>query len=67
MKGIFVDVLGFMLTLDKMQNIITLMCTEVDNLGQRIFKVIQAFHTVCIVLYRCSGRVIGSLTATYYF
>ena len=31
-----------------------------------MLKVIQAFHTVCIVLYiRCLGPVIGSSIATY--
>ena len=31
-----------------------------------MLRAIQAFHTVCIVLYiGCSGRVIGSSIATY--
>ena len=31
LKGIFVCVLEFMLTLDRMQNISTLMCKKVEN------------------------------------
>ena len=66
MKGIFAYVLEFMLTLDKMQNITTLMCKKLEIRGQSILKVLQAFHTVRIVLYiGCSGPVIGSSTATY--
>ena len=56
MKGIFVYVLEFMLSLDKMQNISILMCKKFRTWGQSILKVIQAFHTECIVLYIwCSG------------
>ena len=58
MNEIFVYVLEFMLTFDKMQNNSTLMCTKFEISGQSILKVIQAFHTVCIVLYiECSGPV----------
>ena len=58
MKCIFVYVLEFMLTLDKMQNISTLMCKSSKSEG--ILKAIQAFHAVHIVLYiRYSGPVIG--------
>ena len=36
--------------------------------GWSILKVIQAFHTVRIVLYiGCSGPVVESLTALYWF
>ena len=59
----FVCVLELMLTLDKMLNISTLMCKKSKS-EQRILKVIQSFHPVCIVLYiRYSGPVIGSSTA----
>ena len=56
MKGIFVYVLEFMLTLDEMQNI------SIGVIGgQSILKVI---HSVRLVLYiGCSGPVIGSSTA----
>ena len=48
-----------MLTFDKMQNAIPLMCTKFEMWGQSILKVIQAFHTVRIVLYiGCSGPVV---------
>ena len=56
MKSIFVYVLEFMLTVDKMQNISTLMCKNFEILGQSILKVIQAFHTVHIYI-GCSGSV----------
>ena len=63
MKGIFVYVLGFMLTLDIMQNVSTLMCEKFEIYGQSIMKGIQALHTVCIVLYvGCSDQVIRSST-----
>ena len=39
-----------MLTLDEMQNNSPLMCTKFEIWGQNILKVIQAFHTVGIVL-----------------
>ena len=63
MKGIFDYVLQFMLTLVKMQ--------QYFNVKKKIkiwrnLQVIQAFHTVCIVLYNgCSYQDIRSLTATY--
>ena len=61
MKGIFVYVLEFMLTLDEMQNISILMCKKFKIGGQSILNVI---HSVRIVLYIvCSGPVIGSSTA----
>ena len=48
-----------MLTFDKMQNTSPLMCTKFKISGQSILKVIQAFHTVLIVLYiGCSGQVV---------
>ena len=60
MKECFADVLEFMLNFDKMQN--TLMYTKFEILGQSILKVIQAFHTVRIVLYiGCSGPVVECL------
>ena len=67
-KEIFAYGLEFMLTLAKMQNNSTLMWTKIEIWGWSILKVIQAFHTVCIVL--CIGRsgpVVGPLTATYWF
>ena len=58
----FVYVLEFMLTLD----ISTLTWEKLEIYGWSILKVIQAFHTVCLVLYiRCSGPVVGSLTVSY--
>ena len=54
MKGIFVYVLEFMLTLHKFQNSSSLMRTKFEIWrGQSISKVIQACHTctVRIVLY----------------
>ena len=57
MKDIFVYVLEFMLTLDKMPNI----SKKFEIYGQSILKVIQAFNNVRIVLYSgCSDPVIGS-------
>ena len=51
-----------MLTLDEMQNNSPLMCTKFETWGQNILKVIQAFHTVGIVLYiGCSGLVVKVL------
>ena len=62
MKGIFVYVLEFMLTFDKMQNTSPLLCTNYEIWWQSILKVIQAFHTVRIVLYiGCSGPVVENL------
>ena len=59
MKGIFVNVLEFMLTFDKMQNTSPLMCTKFEICMPSILRVIQAFHTVRIVLYiGCSGPVV---------
>ena len=58
MKGIFVYVLEYMLTLAK--------CEKSSKLRLEHLKVFQAFHTVRIVLYiGCSGQVIGLSTATY--
>ena len=58
----FVYVLEFMLTFDKMQNTNPLMCTKFEICGQSILKIIQAFHTVRIVLHiRCSGPVVECL------
>ena len=55
-----------MLTLDKMQTISTLMHKKCEIRKQSILKVIQAFHTVRIVLYiGCSDAMIGSSTALY--
>ena len=50
MKGILAYVLEFMLTLDKMQKISTLMCKKFEIREQTILKVIQAFRTVRIAL-----------------
>ena len=59
MKGIFVYVLEFMLAFDKMQNTSPLMCTKFEICMASILRVIQAFHTVRIVLYiGCSGPVV---------
>ena len=53
-----------MLNLDKMQNNSTLIWKKFEIWGRSIFKVIQTFHTVRIVLYiGCSAPVIWSLTA----
>ena len=57
-----------MLTLTKMQNNSTLKWTKFEIWDRTFLKLIQAFHTVRIVLYiGCSGPVVGSLTATYWF
>ena len=65
MKEMFAYVLEFMLTFDKMQNTNPLMCTKFGIWGQGILEVIhmiQAFHTVRIVLYiGCSGPVVECL------
>ena len=59
---------NFMLTLAKMQNNSTLMWKKFEIWGWSILKVIQAFHTVRIVLYiGCSGPVVGWLIAIYWF
>ena len=51
-----------MLTFDKLQNTSPLMCTKFEIRGQSILEVIQAFHTVRIVLYiGCSGPVVECL------
>ena len=53
---------GIMLTFDKMQKTIPLMSTNFGIGGQSIFKAIQAFHTIRIVLYiGCSGPVVECL------
>ena len=51
MKEIFAYVLELNLTSDKMQNTNPLMCMKFEIWGQGILEVIQAFHTVRIVLY----------------
>ena len=51
MKEICAYVLEFMLTFDKMQNTNPLMCTKFEIWGKSILEIIQAFHTVRIVLY----------------
>ena len=62
----FVHVLEFVLNLDKMQTISTLMHKKCEIRKQSILKVIQAFHTVRLVLYiGCYYPVIGSSTALY--
>ena len=62
MKEILAHVLKFMLTFNKMQNTSPLMCKKFESRGQSILKVIQAFHTVRVVLYfGCSGPVVGCL------
>ena len=62
MKEVFAYVLEYMLTFDKTQNTNPLMCTEFESWGQGILEVIQAFHSVRIVLYiRCSGPVVECL------
>ena len=61
-KEIVAYVLEIMLTFDKMQNTNPLMCTKFEIRGQSILEVIQAFHTVHIVLYiGCSGPVVACL------
>ena len=61
MKEIFAYDLKLMLTLAKS----TSMWTKFEILGWSNLKVIQAFHTVRIVLYiGCSGPGVGSLSAT---
>ena len=61
-------VLESMLTLVKMQYNSTLMWKKFEIWGLNSSEVIQAFHTVRIVLYiGCNGPVVGSLTATYWF
>ena len=68
MKELFAYVLELMLTLAKMQSNSTLMWKKLEIWGWSILKIIQAFHIVHLVLYiRCSGPVVGSLTATYWF
>ena len=58
----FSHVLEFILTFDKMQNTSPLMCSKFEICGKSILKVIQAFHTVRIVLYiGCSGPVVECL------
>ena len=62
MKGIFDYVLQFMLTLVKMQQYFNVKKIKI----WRNLQVIQAFHTVSIVVYNgCSDPDIRSLTATY--
>ena len=62
MEEVFDYVLEFMLTFDKMQNINPLMCKKFVICGQGVLEVIQAFHTVCIVMHiGCSGPVIECL------
>ena len=62
MKEFFSYVPEFMLTFVKMQNTSPLMCTDFEIRGQSILKVIQAFHTVRIVLYiGYSGPVVKYL------
>ena len=56
------NVLECMLTFDKILNTSTLVCKILEIRGQSILKVIQAFHTVRIVLYiGCSGPVVEDL------
>ena len=58
----FAYVLEFVLSFDKMQNTSPLMCTNCEILGHSILKVIQAVHTVRIVLnIGCSGPVVEFL------
>ena len=62
MKEFFSYVLEFMITFDKMQNTIPLMCTNFEIREQNILKVIQSFHTICIILYiGCSDPVVECL------
>ena len=62
MKTFFAYVLEFRLTFDKMQNANPLMCTKFEIRGKNILEVIQAFHTVRIVLYiGCSDPVVECL------
>ena len=68
MKGISVYVLEFMFTLAKMQKNSTFMWKKFEIWAWSILKVIQAFHTVRILLYiRRFGPVIGSLIGILYF
>ena len=50
-KENFAYILEFMLTFEKMQNTNPLMCTKFEIWRQGILEVIQALHTVRIVLY----------------
>ena len=62
MKEIFAYVLKFMLTFYKMHNTSPKMCTKFEISGRSILKVIQAFHTVSIVMYKeCSVPVVDCL------
>ena len=62
MEETFAYVLEFILTFDKMQNTNPFICTKFETRGQGILEVIQAFHTVRIVLYiGCSGPVVKCL------
>ena len=62
MEGFFVNVLEFRLSFNQMQNTSPLMCTKFRNLRAEHFEIIQAFHTVRIVLYiGCSGPVVEDL------
>ena len=55
-------------TLAKMQDNSNLMWKMFEIWGWSILKVIQAFHTVRLVLYiGYSGPVVGSLTDSYWF
>ena len=67
MKESFAYGLEFMLTLAKMQNNSTLKWTKYDIWDWSFLKLIQAFHTVHIFCIGCSGPVVRSLTATYWF
>ena len=67
MEEIFAYVLEFMLTFDKMKKPSPLMFTKFEIWGWSILKVIQALHTIRIVLYiGSSDPVVGSLTATFW-
>ena len=58
----FAYILKFMLTFHKMQNTNLVMFTKFEIWGQSILEVIQAFHTVRIVLYTgFSGPVVECL------
>ena len=62
MKEFFGYGLEFMLTFDKIQDTNPLMYTKFEIRGQSIFEIIQAFHTVRIVLYfGWSGPVVEYL------
>ena len=64
MKGIYVYVLEFMLTLDKVQITSHFLYARIETWGQSILKVIQAFHTVSIALYiGCSCPVVEDMYA----